>query len=175
MPLRSSLFSGAITRRRRRRGRGGDPAGDAATCSRCGIRRRCPGLISLARGAAAWLPSSALRERLSQRVCVCVSQPVCWGKSDSRVDGGRRRWRGGENNVTLSMSELAWVQDSGAKEQGVPTWKRRKEWEKKNTSVIMCLCTKASLRACLLYVSTLLGLFHLPGKPEWPSWEWNVP
>lgn len=28
---------------------------------------------------------------------------------------------------------------------------------KKNTSVIMCLCTKASSRACLLYVSTLLG------------------
>ena len=41
----------------------------------------------------------------------------------------------------------------------------------KNKSVIiMCLCTeacvRASLRACLLYVSTPLGLFHLPGKPE---------
>lgn len=36
--------------------------------------------------------------------------------------------------------------------------------------VIMRLCTKsparASLCACMLYVSTLLGLFHLPSKPK---------
>ena len=137
VPLQSSLFSGAITRRCWRRRRGEDPAGDAATCSRCGIRRRCPGLISLARGAAAWLPSSALRERLSQWVCVCVSQPVYWGSLTAEWMEGRGG-EGGENNVTLSMSELAWEQDSGAKEQGVPTWKRSREYKKKTQQKNKC-------------------------------------
>lgn len=62
----------AAVKRKEREG----SAGDAATCSRCAIRHRCTGLISLARGAAAWLPCAASRESLSRRVCVCISQPL---------------------------------------------------------------------------------------------------
>lgn len=69
----------------------GRPASDGATCSRCGRRRRCPGLISFARGAAAWLPGSTPGEYLFHQVCVCE-------KFDSRVDGGSVDWN---NNVLL--------------------------------------------------------------------------
>lgn len=118
---------------------GGRSAGDGATCSRCGRRRRCPGLISLARGAAAWLPSSTPGEYLFHQVCVCGS-------------------------LTAKNMEGAW------------------------TGIIMCCCDflkleyelcmtdkhsvhlRPSLRAFLEH-----GLSRLPSRPEWPSWEWNVP
>lgn len=70
--FQSSLFSEKVVER------GEDPAGDGATCSRCGIMHRCPSLISLARGAAAWLPSSAPRECLFHWVCVCWGLTAEW-------------------------------------------------------------------------------------------------
>lgn len=116
--------------------RGGDPAGAGATCSRCGIRHRCPTLISLARGV--W---GMITQLCPQRPP--LSFGACLSKSDSKAN----ERSAAERKMARRRAAAARVLEEDARARGAPCVLSRRGKKQVSESL------RASLRVRLLYAS----------------------
>lgn len=115
---------------------GGDPAGAGATCSRCGIRHRCPALISLARGV--W--------GMITRLCP-QRPPLSFGACLSKFDGKANERSAAQRKMACrrAAADRVCEEDAGARGAGRVFLQRGKEQASESL--------RASLRARLLYAS----------------------